>query len=86
MSVAGFSVGLGSIWRVPYIVWKYGGGVFFIPYFLAIAGIGIPFFYLEVAIGQMYHNGSVRLMESFHKKYKGLGIMQLLMAVPITLC
>ena len=43
----GAAVGLGNIWRFSYVLYSNGGGSFFIPYFTAIAIMGIPFLILE---------------------------------------
>lgn len=51
VSVLGFSAGFGSVWRFPYLVFKNGGGVFLIPYFLFLFLIAIPAFYFETALG-----------------------------------
>ncbi len=50
-AMIGVAIGLGNIWRFSYIVYSNGGGSFFIPYFVAIAIMGIPFLILEYGIG-----------------------------------
>ena len=52
MAMAGSAIGLGNIWRFPYIVGEYGGAAFIIVYFAACLFIALPIFYAETIIGR----------------------------------
>ena len=52
LAAAGSAVGLGNIWKFPYITGENGGGAFVLVYLLCIALIGIPIMVAEVAIGR----------------------------------
>ena len=51
LAMIGSAVGLGNIWRYPYVLYSNGGGAFFIPYIVAILIMGIPFLILEYGVG-----------------------------------
>uniref|UniRef100_A0AAQ5XE70 Transporter n=1 Tax=Amphiprion ocellaris TaxID=80972 RepID=A0AAQ5XE70_AMPOC len=61
LSMIGYAVGLGNIWRFPYMAYKNGGGAFLIPYLLMLVLCGIPLFFLESAIGQFCSQGPINM-------------------------
>uniref|UniRef100_H2YJY3 Transporter n=1 Tax=Ciona savignyi TaxID=51511 RepID=H2YJY3_CIOSA len=72
-SIAGGFVGLGNVWRFPYLCYKNGGGAFLIPYVLFVVLGSLPVFFLEVTIGQYTNLGSALAMRMV-PVMKGLGL------------
>ena len=54
IAAIGSAVGLGKIWRFPYVAYENGGGAFLIPYLIAIFAAGLPLLFLDYAVGHKY--------------------------------
>ena len=69
LAATGSAVGLGNIWKFPYMTGENGGGAFVIVYLLCIAVIGIPVMISEVLLGQMGRQSPINTMLSISKEY-----------------
>ncbi|XP_025073170.1 sodium- and chloride-dependent GABA transporter ine-like [Pogonomyrmex barbatus] len=69
-----YSVGLGNIWRFPYLCYKSGGGVFLVPYFLILIVCGVPLLYMELSIGQFTRRGPIGALGQVCPLLKGAGL------------
>ncbi|KAG5837200.1 hypothetical protein ANANG_G00236770 [Anguilla anguilla] len=73
LAVAGDVVGLGNVWRFPYLCYKNGGGAFLVPYLLFAVTCGIPLFLLETAMGQYTQEGGVTCWKKLCPLAEGIG-------------
>ncbi|CAL8294618.1 unnamed protein product [Merluccius merluccius] len=74
LTCVGFCVGLGNVWRFPYLCQSHGGGAFMIPFLILLVLEGIPLLHLEFAIGQRLRAGSVGVWRSINPYLTGMGI------------
>ncbi|XP_069380666.1 sodium- and chloride-dependent betaine transporter-like [Paralichthys olivaceus] len=73
LAVAGNVVGLGNVWRFPYLCYKNGGGVFLLPYLFFAVLCGVPLFLLETVIGQYTQEGAITCWTNLSPLSKGTG-------------
>jgi len=73
MAAIGSAVGLGNIWRFPYMCYKHGGGAFFIPFFIAIFTLGIPLMILEFSLGHWSRGGAPKAFAKIGRKWEWVG-------------
>lgn len=67
-ATTGAAVGLGNIWKFPYMVGSNGGSAFFLVYILAVAIVGIPVLSSELVIGRLGHNTPIMSIEHLSKQ------------------
>lgn len=80
LTCIGFAVGLGNVWRFPYLCQTYGGGAFLIPYIIALIFEGIPLLHMELAVGQRLRQGSIGVWNSISPFLGGVGIGSLIVS------
>uniref|UniRef100_A0A8C9W099 Transporter n=1 Tax=Scleropages formosus TaxID=113540 RepID=A0A8C9W099_SCLFO len=73
LSVAGEIIGLGNVWRFPYLCYKNGGGAFLVPYVIFFVCCGIPVFFLETALGQFTSEGGITCWRKVCPLFEGIG-------------
>lgn len=73
LAQVGFSVGIGNVWRFPYLCHQNGGGSFLLLYILLMLVVGIPLFFLELAAGQAIRQGSIGVWKYISPRLSGIG-------------
>ncbi len=81
LAAAGSAVGLGNIWRFPYLAAKYGGGIFLLVYILLALTFGFSLMCAEIAIGRKTGKSAIGAFCDLNKKYTFIGVLA--SAVPI---
>ena len=83
LAAAGSAVGLGNLWRFPYLAAQYGGGIFLFVYLVLLFTFGFSLLILEIAIGRKTKESSINAYGRLHKKFRWMGILSLLIPVLI---
>ena len=83
LAAAGSAVGLGNLWRFPYLAAQYGGGIFLFVYLILVFTFGFSLLILEIAMGRKTKVSSITAYEKLNKKFSWMGILSLLIPVLI---
>lgn len=73
LAAAASAVGLGNLWRFPYLAAKYGGGMFLLTYLVMVFSFGVALLLLETALGRKTGQSVVGAFKSFGKRYAFIG-------------
>ena len=84
-AMIGAAVGLGNIWRFSYVLYSNGGGSFFIPYFVAIAIMGIPFLILEYGVGFSFKESFSKIMRKIKPEFELIAWILVLFVFVVTI-
>ncbi|MCF8012176.1 MAG: sodium-dependent transporter [Clostridiales bacterium] len=85
LAAVGSAIGLGNIWRFPYMAAENGGGAFLIPYLFALLTAGIPIIIMEFAIGHKFSGAAPATFSRINKKWEWLGWWQTLVGFTISI-
>lgn len=69
----GSAIGLGNIWRFPYITYEYGGGAFLIPWIVGLIVMGIPWLMMEFGMGHYFQKSAPGVFRGIGKKWEWVG-------------
>ncbi|CAL9691302.1 unnamed protein product [Knipowitschia caucasica] len=85
LTCVGFCIGIGNVWRFPYLCQSHGGGAFLIPYLILLVIEGMPLLFMEFAIGQRLRKGSIGVWRKINPYLTGIGIASMLVSLLIGL-
>ncbi|KAF7991044.1 hypothetical protein HCN44_000859 [Aphidius gifuensis] len=85
LSLLGYSVGLGNVWRFPYLCYSNGGGAFLIPFTIMLIIAGLPLMFMELSLGQYASLGPVAAYQKFSPLLRGLGYGMVLVSSVVML-
>ena len=83
LAAAGSAVGLGNIWRFPYLVAQYGGGTFLLCYIILAVTFGFALMTAEIALGRKTRLSAIGAFSALNKKYRFIGVLAALVPILI---
>ena len=83
LAAIGSAVGLGNIWRFPYVAFKNGGGAFILPYLIALLAVGIPLLFFDYSLGHRYRGSAPLSLRRMGRWTESLGWWQVMVCFVI---
>lgn len=83
LAAAGSAVGLGNLWRFPYLAAQYGGGIFIFVYLILALTFGFSLLVMEIGMGRKTKASAIRAFESINKKFAFVGYLATLVPILI---
>lgn len=83
LAAAGSAVGLGNLWRFPYLAAKYGGGIFLLVYILLAVTFGFTLMITEIAIGRKTRKSCIHAYKTVDKRFSALGPLSAIIPILI---
>ena len=80
-AAVGSAVGLGNIWRFPYVAYENGGGAFLLPYLIALVTAGLPLLFLDYIVGHKYRRSAPLSYKQITPKAESLGWWQVMVCL-----
>eukprot|EP00754_Rhynchopus_humris_P039886 Rhum_TRINITY_DN22965_c0_g1::Rhum_TRINITY_DN22965_c0_g1_i1::g.176647::m.176647 len=77
----GYAIGIGNVWRFPYLVGKHGGGAFLVPYLVCLCTVACPLFILELCLGQATRCSTIECFRRIHPMWLGVAVASTLMVL-----
>ncbi|MBM3903683.1 MAG: hypothetical protein FJ357_00855 [Thaumarchaeota archaeon] len=80
----GSAVGIGNIWRFPYLVGTNGGGAFLMSYVILMVVFGLSFMMLEFAVGRYYQRSIIDCLAKIKKRFRWFGVFTVVITTLVT--
>jgi len=85
LSCVGYTIGLGNVWRFPYLAYKSGGGAFIIPYCIMSVMAGVPLYIMEVSLGQYFAEGPIGTWRIICPLTRGIGYAMMMVSLLVSI-
>lgn len=83
LAAAGSAVGLGNLWRFPYLAAQYGGGIFIFVYLVLVLTFGYSMLVMEIGIGRKTRKSSISAFRQLDKKFSAFGYLAMIVPMII---